>query len=232
MIVTCEHASARIPRPLRTIPADRRWLDTHWAIDIGAANVARELVRRTGSMGILARFSRLVCDANRPVDDDLWIREQVEGHPLSFNQALTEPERTRRRETYWQAYHDTVDRQLGRALGGGSDVFLFAVHSFTPELDDETRDMELGVLFDRCAAPAKRLANLLRASGFRTALNEPYSGFGGMIFSVQRHGQAHGVVYLEIEVRQDLIATPAAARVIGRRLADALGHLGLRARRR
>lgn len=232
MVVTCEHASARIPRPLRTSAADRRWLDSHWALDIGAASVARELVRRTESIGILARFSRLVCDANRPIDADFWIREQIENHALSFNDALTDAERARRRDTYWESYHDTVDQQLAHALDSGSDVLLLAVHSFTPELEDEKRDMELGILFDRYDAVAKRLAGLLRDADFRTALNEPYSGLSGMIFAAQRHGTMHGVVYLEIEIRQDLIPTPAAARRVGRRIANALGHLGVRARRR
>ena len=45
-----------------------------------------------------------------------------------------------------------------------------------------------------------------------------------MIYSAQRHGTAHDVVYLELEVRQDLIDTQAKALATGRRIAQALAH--------
>jgi predicted N-formylglutamate amidohydrolase len=228
MVVTCEHASARIPRPLRVGVEDRPFLNTHWALDIGAANVARELTRRTGSAAVLARFSRLVCDANRPVDDPTWIRETVEGHRLGFNRDVTLEERTRRRQTYYEPYHDAIDRMLGRHLQHGGEVLLLAVHSFTPVLGNEAREMELGVLFNDHEAVAVRLDKVLGEAGFRTALNEPYSGVGGMMFAAERHGRMHDVVHLEIEVRQDLIDTAPRARAVGRRIAGALSRLGIR----
>ena len=44
------------------------------------------------SPSIISRFSRLVCDANRAVDDPTFIRREIQGHPLSFNQGLDEAE--------------------------------------------------------------------------------------------------------------------------------------------
>jgi len=54
------------------------------------------------------------------------------------------------------------------------------------------------------------------------AENEPYSGYAGLIYATRRHGRAHGVVYLELEVRNDLIATPERARAQAKRIARAL----------
>jgi len=228
MVITCEHASRRVPRPLRVSRAERPILDTHWASDIGAANVAREVARRTGSVAVLARFSRLVCDPNRPIDDPTWIRDAIDGKALSFNQNVTLEERRRRRQTYYGPYHDAVDAVLTERLALGGQVLLLAVHSFTPVLGDSPRDMEIGILFDDHEATARRLARALENDGFRIALNAPYSGLDGTIFAAQRHGRMHGVIYLEIEVRQDLIATAPRARVIGRRVADALERLAIR----
>ena len=72
----------------------------------------------------------------------------------------------------------------------------------------------------------------MEEDGFRTALNEPYSGREGMIFAAHRHGENYGVLYLELELRQDLIDSLPRARRVGRRIADALAHLGVRERRR
>ncbi len=58
--------------------------------------------------------------------------------------------------------------------------------------------------------------------GFAVELNAPYSGFDGLIYSARRHGLEHGIEYLELEVRQDLIDTPAAAERVGLRIARAL----------
>ncbi|NVB39000.1 N-formylglutamate amidohydrolase [Pseudenhygromyxa sp. WMMC2535] len=232
MVITCEHASARVPAPLSTSDSDRAWLETHWGYDIGAATVARRLADRSGSVAVLARYSRLVCDPNRDTDDPTWIRTHVEGQPLSFNQDLDAEERDRRARRHHAPYHAAVDRLLAQRLPRGGDVLLFSVHSFTPVFAGAVRPMELGVLFDRHAAVAERFAGLLDEQGFHTALNEPYSGMDGVIFAAQHHGAAHDVVYLELEVRQDLISDAAAAIAVADRVGAALERLRLRTKSR
>jgi predicted N-formylglutamate amidohydrolase len=221
-LFTCEHASPRIPSPLRSGPGDREWLATHWGLDIGAATVTRELVRRTRSPAVLARFSRLVCDANRPSDSPDWIRFEVEGHELGFNRRVDARERKRRQRRFHDPYHAAIDR-LVRSSKSKAEPVLVAVHSFTPVLGRERRTMELGVLFNEHVRLGQRLARLFAQDGWQVVENAPYSGkVPGMIYSIERHGQAHGVPHLELELRQDLIDTAPRARIVGRRLAAAL----------
>lgn len=228
LVVTCEHASRRVPAPLVTSAEDARWLDTHWGWDIGAAALTRELVTRKSCCAVLARFSRLVCDANRAVGDDTFIRREIEGDTLSFNRDLTEAEIARRIDAYHAPYHALVDQCLGERVARGGDVVLFSIHSFTPVFDGQRREMEMGVLFDRFEPIAQRFAGHLTDVGFRTALNAPYSGKDGMMYAMSLHGQSHGVVYLELEVRQDLLSTPADIADVADRLCDALTALQVR----
>ena len=86
LVLTCEHASRRIPAPLRTTANDRKWLSTHWGWDIGARTVCREMIRQTGGVGVFARFSRLLADANRAPNHEHLVRCAVEGDVLSFNE--------------------------------------------------------------------------------------------------------------------------------------------------
>lgn len=227
-VLTCEHASNRVPEPLAASAADAPWLETHWGYDPGAAEVTRTLHERSGSTAILSRFSRLVCDPNRAVDHPDWVRAEVEGHALSFNVGLDAAERERRQRLYHDPYHAAIDEALGARVARGGDVLLFSVHSYTPVYLGQVREMEAGVLFNDHEAVAERFADALREEGFVTALNEPYSGRTGMIFSAQRHGETHNVIYLELEVRQDLIGTPESARAVGHRVANALERLELR----
>ena len=86
----------------------------------------------------------------------------------------------------------------------------------------------MGVVFDNYDAVAKRFANLLSEEGYKTALNAPYSGYEELIYSANRHGRKHDVLYLELEIRQDLIATPEQCAIVADRLNNALTRLRLR----
>ncbi len=133
-------------------------------------------------------------------------------------------ERRRRQERYFDPYHDAIDRTIRARKGVGTPLRLCSIHSFTPLYLGRARPMEVGVLFDAHDEHAWRLEGALAEQGFETVLNAPYSGRDGMIYSAQRHGTAHDIVYLELEVRQDLIDTRAKALATGRRIARALAY--------
>jgi len=218
---TCEHATRLLPEWEPT-PADRPFLEDHWGWDIGAADLTRALIARTGSMGVLSRFSRLVCDPNRHPDDETFIVARIDEHALSFNRDVDDAERRRRRQRYFDPFHDAVDRALRARRAADAPVRLCSIHSFTPVFLGRQRPMEIGVLFDRFDEEAWRLEGALAEEGFEVALNAPYSAKDGLTYSADRHGAAHDLVYLELEVRQDLIATPESAAAIADRIARAL----------
>jgi predicted N-formylglutamate amidohydrolase len=175
-----------------------------------------------GGVAVLSRFSRLVCDPNRAPEDPTFVVERIGDHILSWNRHVDAAERARRDARYAAAYHGAIDRLLARRLAAGRATRLCSIHSFTASLDGAARPMEIGVLFDAHEEVAARLEGRLREAGFRTAANEPYSGYAGLIHAARLHGRRHGIVYVELEVRQDLIATPADAAGVARRLAPAI----------
>jgi len=213
VLLTCEHASAHLPRPW-SWHAEDEWLrGTHWAADLGAAELARDLAEEWGATAVLARFSRLLADPNRPEDSPELVRTVAEGREIAMNRAVDARERARR-VALWQSYHRAVDTTLATHAA----PMIFAVHSFTPLYEGEPRHLEIGVLYDREEALAHELRDALAASAFEVELNEPYSGREGLIYSADRHAHAHGRRALEIEVRQDLCVDDA----FRRRLSDAL----------
>jgi predicted N-formylglutamate amidohydrolase len=225
LLVICEHAGNQVPSPLRLDPADRRWLFTHWGYDIGIAEVARVLIDTFGGAGLFAEFSRLVCDPNRPWDDRSCILDQIEGTKLRLNQGLDAAARQLRKVVFYDRYHDAVDALLRRRREIATDFTLVALHSFTERLGDEVRWMEAGVLFDDDQRGlGEAMAAEVAREGLTTAINEPYSGIDGFTYSVTRHGRAHGLPHVEIELRQDLIATPEQSRQMAGRLAPALAR--------
>lgn len=225
-VFTCEHASAAMRLGIVAGDGDRALLADHWGSDLGAADVTRELVALLGGQAVLARFSRLIIDANRDVDCPSLILEEADGVAISFNQKVSALERRRRLDRLFDPYHAAVEQALDGRRRLGAPFHLVSIHSFTPVFRGERRDLDVGVLFDDHETEAARVAAALAGRGFASALNKPYSGKApeGLIYSAKRNAEYGGVKYLELEIRQDLIATPDAARRVAGRIAAALGE--------
>jgi len=223
LILTCEHASNRLPRGWRPrSAAERALLDTHWGWDIGAWEVAKRLARSLGVPAIGGSVSRLVIDLNRPVVDPTLIRRAAGWVPLSWNARVRPPEVERRMIDWHLPYHDAIDRAILRQVTRGVRPLLMAVHSFTPVYEGRRRDFDMGVLFDRSRRHADLLMTGLRRAGFQVRENEPYSGLAGMMYSIHRHGTHHDLPCLEIEMNQELFRDRGAAARLAPRIARAL----------
>jgi predicted N-formylglutamate amidohydrolase len=215
VMLSCEHASNRLPEPWRW-PDEDQWLcETHWAYDIGAAAIARALAARLGAPAVLSRFTRLLVDPNRPAADATLIRVFAEGKPIVLNAQLTRDERERRL-AYWRCYHHT----LASVLGSSGAPVLLAIHSFTPNYEGSRRQLDIGVLFDRDEDLGQALALHLAKMGARVERNQPYSGKRGMIYACNRHAIEHKRRAVEIEVRQDLAVDNGFQQMIVDRLAE------------
>ncbi|WP_373048722.1 N-formylglutamate amidohydrolase [Vulgatibacter sp.] len=214
VFLTCEHASERLPDGYAWPPGDERLVGTHWAYDLGAADLVRELAEALRAPAVLSRFSRLLVDPNRPDGAATLFRAEAEGQPVGLNRQLTDAERTRRLERFHRPYHEAIHQRLA----GYEAQVLFSVHTFTPVYEGQVRQVEVGVLFDTQEELAAHAARAIHAAGFVTRLNEPYSGREGLIYAAERHAAAHGKMALELEVRQDLAVRPE----VRARLVDAL----------
>jgi predicted N-formylglutamate amidohydrolase len=220
-LFTCEHATNEMHGRGWT-DADRAFIDDHWGWDIGAADVTRALCVRTRSAGVLANFSRLLVDPNRRKTSDTYIVREIDGHALSFNRDVSDDERAWRDDELYDGYHRAIDDAVIARKAQGSPFRLVSIHSFTPVFMGHRRDMEIGVLYDDHEDEARALALAIEEQGFSVVENEPYSGKSGMMASVQKHGRAHHVVHVEIEIRNDLLRVQSSASDVSVRLANAL----------
>jgi predicted N-formylglutamate amidohydrolase len=104
------------------------------------------------------------------------------------------------------------------------------MHSFTPVFKGEPRMIEVGVLYFRRTTLAEIMLDLLRNEGDLTVgENAPYALTEDSDYSIPFHGERRGLEHVEIEIRQDLIASPEGQAAWGDRFARlltaALPHL-------
>jgi predicted N-formylglutamate amidohydrolase len=93
------------------------------------------------------------------------------------------------------------------------------MHSMTDVYKGANRPWQAAVLFNRHADFGLALARLLRADGLEVGENQPYIVTDENDYSVPVHVERRGMPYIELEIRQDLIATASGQDAWAARLA-------------
>ena len=215
-LLTCDHYGRRIPRRLGDLGLPDGELTRHIAWDIGIAGVTSALAKLLDATAIFQTYSRLVIDCNRHPDVASAYPLISEATPIPGNQSLTETEKQARRAAIFDPYHAAIEQ-----LKTGK--IYVAMHSFTPVYLGVSRPMQVAVLYNRNSTLSKILARLLREEGdLIVAENEPYHVSDETDYGVPVHAERAGLDYLEIEIRQDLIADEHGQAAWAQRLARLL----------
>jgi len=223
VILTCDHASNRVPRALAQLGLSDEALARHVGWDIGAATVTRHLAAALGASAVLAGYSRLVIDCNRDPDDPSSIPAASDDVVVPGNRDLTDEARIARRGAIFEPYHAAIARLIDAGLARGVAPALISVHSFTPLLGGRPRPWHVGILWDGDGRiPTPLLVALRDDAALVVGDNEPYSARQPAGYTVRHHALARGLPHVAIEIRQDEIAEAAGARVWADRLARAL----------
>ena len=206
LVLTCEHAGNKIPAayaPLFRGAADV--LASHRGWDPGALTLARLLAKRLRRPLLAVGWSRLFVEANRaPHNPKIWSR---------FTKTLPKAERDAILERFWRPHRAAVEDAVADAARRGRVVHV-AVHSFTPELDGEVRNAEVGFLYDsrrkREAALCRRWAEILHRLDPKPRLrhNYPYSGASdGLTTWLRKRHPETRYLGVEIEINQALVGS-------------------------
>jgi predicted N-formylglutamate amidohydrolase len=230
VLVTCEHASQRLPDGVTLPAADSHLLDTHWSLDLGAEDCVRDLLQAADGgvelqvCALLSRCSRLLVDVNRPVDSETLIRTTADGRSIQLNSQLSPHDFEDRVCRFHAPYH----AQLQRLRAAFAPQVALSIHSFTPLYEGQRRELEVGVLYRRQedAEAARLLLERFRQSGLKAELNEPWSGMRGFMHAMdsltagqqQQQQQQQQTAFLQAGTAA--FVAPAAAEALRNTAAD------------
>ncbi|RYF92635.1 MAG: N-formylglutamate amidohydrolase [Caulobacteraceae bacterium] len=204
-----DHAGQEIPLNLNNLQLPHSERQRHIALDIGVAGMGPILADDLGACLIAQRYSRLVIDCNRNPQRRDAICEVSDGTVVPANLDLTPADRQARIDAIFTPYHAAIDAELDAR--GDRPTVVVALHA-SPFSD-------------------AMLARLREAFGPEVVGdNQPYR-MDDIDYSIPRHAIGRGLDYLELEVRQDLMADPAGEAAVAARIAPllraALADIGL-----
>jgi predicted N-formylglutamate amidohydrolase len=220
LLILCDHAENTIPEAYGTLGLKAQDLHRHIAYDLGAGAVAEALATTLGAPAVLSRFSRLLIDPNRGLDDPTLIMQISDGLIVPGNVGLGPDDIQARIERYYLPYHRAIDRAIETAVASGKPPILISVHSFTQAWRGTPRPWAVGVLWDKDPRLALPLLAALRViPDIEVGDNAPYSGQlkGDTLY---RHGTSRGLAHALVELRQDLILGPETQAAWATRLAE------------
>jgi predicted N-formylglutamate amidohydrolase len=204
ILLTADHAGRMIPRALGNLGVCASDMDRHIAWDIGIGAVTRGLAAALDATAIMQTYSRLVIDCNRQPSATTAFPTVSEATSIPGNEGLDEAGKLARRRAIFDPYHHEIAKRV--EARAGRKLLYVAMHSFTPVYLQVERGMHVAVLYNRNPRASHVLAALLRAeAGLVVGENDPYRVTDETDYGVPVHAERHGLDYLEIEIRQDLI---------------------------
>jgi len=229
VLLLCEHASNRFPPAFGPLGISADVAQSHIAWDPGALAVARGLSARLDAALIASTVSRLIYDCNRPPEAPGAMPEKSEVFEVPGNRDLSSAARTARIEGVYRPFQRAVSACLAAQPRPEA---LVTIHSFTPVYMGHERPTKIGVLHDRDT----RLGDAMLTSaaghtGLRVERNSPYGPEDGVTHSLREYALPAGLPNVMLEIRNDLIATPAQqeamAEMLAHWIAEALAALDI-----
>ena len=218
-VLLADHAGQRVPAALDALGLPPHELDRHIGWDIGIAGTTGELARRLDAWAIEQTYSRLLIDCNRPLASPTLIPEVSDGTTIAGNLGLSDAHRQQRIDSIHTPYHARINTELDRRRDAGIPTLLVMMHSFTPAMNNVQRPWHAGVLYHQDTRFAHALLRALAEEGdLVVGDNQPYSVSSTSDYAVPMHGEARGLVHVELEIRQDLIADAAGQHAWAARL--------------
>lgn len=205
LLITCEHAGNDVPDDLVDCFAGRdaaRQLHSHRGHDPGALLIAQALSRRLDAPLEFSTVSRLVVDLNRSLNSPQLFSKFIAAHDEPLKRHLL--------QSYYLPYRKRVTDSIQRQVTAGRSVLHLSVHTFTPRMRGQVRQLDIGVLFDPQRMQerlfSERLIEQLAKCKLRVHPNQPYLGIEDgftTLLRTQFNDDCYAGIELELNNRID-----------------------------
>lgn len=200
LVLTCEHGGNNIPKEYASLFEEKQTiLKTHRGFDLGALDLF-ECLKPLSDVSFSSTTSRLLIELNRSLHHNSLFSEVSKG--------LSKEEKAILTTSYYSTYRNEVENQIKEFMDAGERVLHISVHSFTPILNEEIRNCDIGLLFDSRRTSEKQFSKNFKTSilktnpDYRVRFNYPYLGKFDGFTSYLRKVFPDNYMGIELEVNQ------------------------------
>ena len=213
ILIIADHASNYLPKENNNLGLASAFLNQHIAFDIGVKELSSDLSNRLKCKVIQGKYSRLLIDLNRDLNDPTVIPEIVDGKIIPGNIGLSKSELRLRVKKIYNKYH----HEINRTIKNKKVKVILSLHSFNPIFKNKRRLLEFGILSNEDKNLSSIIIEQLKLQKLNVGDNKPYRGnlIGD---SMYRHGLKNKLPHALIEVRNDLLSNPTKIKRVSRLL--------------
>ena len=201
VIISCEHGGKEIPAPFRRYFEGKQYiLNSHLGYDIGAKELY-DVLQPLADYSRINNVSRYLIELNRSPY-----------HPILFSPVSRQFSKEIKGEllrTIYLPYREDIESIIQKWQQEKYIILHLSVHTFTPELNGNVRNADIGLLYDpsRSAEKAfcKRWQQQLNKQdpSLRIRMNYPYLGKAdGFITYLRTRIDKDTYMGIELEVNQ------------------------------
>ena len=203
IILSCEHASNEIPKKYQYLFSQNRdILNSHRGYDPGAKDLF-EYLKVLGDFYSNLNISRLLVEVNRSIPHPHLFSE--------FTKGLPSVEKNKIIASWYKPYRAEVEDRINKFIDKGEKVMHLSVHTFTPILNGETRNADIGLLYDPSSKVEKVFCKDLRSNlkeanpDLKIRFNYPYLGKADGFTSYLRKKLPEDYAGIELEINQSFV---------------------------
>ncbi|WP_017729860.1 N-formylglutamate amidohydrolase [Nafulsella turpanensis] len=200
-IISCEHGGNKIPAAyVPFFDKAEQVLQSHRGYDPGAYELFQLLSKELADFSLFSHTSRLLVELNRSLH-----------HPSLFSSFTKNSSAAVKKEiiaSYYLPYRKMVEEKIQEYLKEEEQVIHLSIHSFTPELNGEVRNADVGLLYDPSRKAEKSFCvswkeNLKKEwPNARIRMNYPYQGKADGFTTYLRKRYQSGYIGIELELNQ------------------------------
>lgn len=224
LILTCEHGGNSIPIEFfEHFKKHQSVLNSHRGLDIGSLDLFHSL-KPLSDFSLYSEISRLLIELNRSLHHNALFSE--------FSKNLSKADKEKLINSYYLDYRNNVENQIRNYININEHVLHISVHSFTPILNNNLRNCDIGLLYDSRLSSEKQWSKNLKLSilksnpNYNIRFNYPYLGKVDGFTTYLRRQFPSNYLGIELEVNQKFANANMMSSRIKRDLFSAI-HLTL-----
>lgn len=200
LVLTCEHGGNTIPKKYANNFTDKTILKTHRGYDIGALDLFHFL-EPISDASFYSTTSRLLVELNRSLFSKYLFSE--------FGKDFSKEVKTKILAEYYVPYRTGVEYKIASFIEDKASVLHLSIHSFTPSLNNEQRNCDIGLLYDSRNSNEQKFCKQLKIELLKQnphlniRYNYPYLGKADGFTTFLRKQFTSNYLGIEIEVNQN-----------------------------